>query len=320
MSRWALHCARHHSGARRWARLVLLELAGYPNPDGPNGVWARTQTIADGCGVSRRLVQGAYKELEAAGLIKVELQAGQHGTNRVRVILCPSCAERAHKGDQAEGAKGAQTVRTPSGAERAHPGAQTVRTRGFEGEAKPEEGGGSELVALRETQWPVSPDPPHPLSVDQYIRAFVTWMRGDRNPTYTLTGETERELREHLTALLARDVDPRAIVAGLKAWATDPKGPGPIALPRYVDRAQRNPATAGFGIDPEQEAEDLAEAERQRQENQAKYWARMSEAVRSIDPGAECAGGVWTLSDGTTLPNPIRTTAWLMSHGVELDP
>jgi Helix-turn-helix domain len=95
----ALYCARHHSGAKRWAKLVLLEYAGYPNPDGPLGVWARTQVIADGCGISRRTVQHAKQELEREGLIKVEEQAGQGGTDRVRVILCPSCADRAHKGD-----------------------------------------------------------------------------------------------------------------------------------------------------------------------------------------------------------------------------
>jgi hypothetical protein len=128
MSDAELLCARHHSGAKGLARLVLLEYAGYRNASGPAGVWARTQTIADGCGISRRSVQHAKAELRKAGHIEIEEQAGQGGTDRVRVVLCPSCAARAHK--DPEPPLSAHLVHPPSGAPGAQGGAHEVRPRG----------------------------------------------------------------------------------------------------------------------------------------------------------------------------------------------
>jgi hypothetical protein len=134
-------------------------------------------------------------------------------------------------------------------------------------------------------------------------------MRVEHNPDYTLTGETERELRERLADFIARGLTQGSIAAGLKSWATDPKGAGPIALPRHVDKAMRDPiANLAYHLRDMPEPEDPA--------------ARSAWIAQALhEAGAEYLGnGQWEVPEGGVLPNEHRATAWLAARGLMFDP
>jgi hypothetical protein len=108
MSFQAVRCVFDHLApkVRGPAQHVLLWLANHAHDDGA-GIWAAQSTIAHEAGISRRTVQRALEGLELAGVIEVREHAGKHGTNRVRIVLCPLCATEAQE--------------TPSASERRSP-------------------------------------------------------------------------------------------------------------------------------------------------------------------------------------------------------
>jgi hypothetical protein len=108
MSFQAVCCVFDHLApkVRGPAQHVLLWLANHAHDDGA-GIWAAQSTIAHEAGISRRTVQRALERLELAGVIEVREHAGKHGTNRVRIVLCPLCATEAQE--------------TPSASERRSP-------------------------------------------------------------------------------------------------------------------------------------------------------------------------------------------------------
>jgi hypothetical protein len=90
VSRWVVTCANEHSGAKKFAWMLLVKLAGHADHDGTN-VWASQDTLAKEMGVGRATVQRAQAELVALSLIHVKVSAGKNGTNRYTVRLCVAC-------------------------------------------------------------------------------------------------------------------------------------------------------------------------------------------------------------------------------------
>jgi len=163
---------------------------------------------------------------------------------------------------------------------------------------------------------PAIVDPPTPAwSADDYLAAFVAWVRAKRNPTYALTPETRRELREHLAGCIADGLDPTAIAAGLKEWFTDHKRPGPIALSRHIDKAQRDPhiAIAYWAWLHKDEEDPAVRADREDAER-AERLVKALEAEGAIHVG----GGQWQVPEGV-IPNPKRAVEWLAARGVTVE-
>jgi hypothetical protein len=169
----------------------------------------------------------------------------------------------------------------------------------------------------KRTATPATVDPPAPTwSADDYLAALIEWARAERNPTYALTPETRRELHEQLAGAVAEGLDPTAIAAGLKSWFTDPKRPGPIALSRHIDMAQRDPSiTIAYWASLRQGQEDPAERGRREDAERAARLVEALEAVGAIHLG----GGQWEAPEGGVIPNPARAVEWLAARGVTVE-
>jgi Helix-turn-helix domain len=69
---------------------VAVWMAWHAHDDG-GGIWAAQPTIATEAGISRRTVQRALDELEAAKVVEKDEHGGKRGTNRYRIRLCALC-------------------------------------------------------------------------------------------------------------------------------------------------------------------------------------------------------------------------------------
>lgn len=82
----------HHANIYASAKLVLMGIA---NHQGDQGAYPSIETLARYAGVSRRSVSTYLRDLQDAGYIHVEEQAGRNGTNIYYVTIdCPDECDR----------------------------------------------------------------------------------------------------------------------------------------------------------------------------------------------------------------------------------
>jgi hypothetical protein len=271
-----------------------------------------TRTIARQAGISRRhLIQAVLPSLVESGDLEIkELGRGtrpstyrlpRSGDPRSSQPEGPSGYLRSPQ-EQSEQEPVAVTSADASGyladpvAVTSAPGTPLI---GFQ-ERHSGSQGGLARVRARDVD-PAAPTPDTAPPTDDYLAAFTAWVRATRNQSYTLAGETERELRQHLADFARRGLNPAAVGAGLQRWYDDPKKPGPIALPRYVDAAQRDPL-----LDPPPDnSPDPAEAWAAAQ---AAGQARIEEALRKAG-AVSLDNGQWQVADGV-IPNLERARQW----------
>lgn len=96
------------------AKLLLLGIA---NHQGDEGAWPSIATLSKYTSTSERRVQQILRELEEAGELSIDVQAGPSGTNRYWVtVACPEFCDRssAHRGGEAHFTGGVKPV-SPQG-------------------------------------------------------------------------------------------------------------------------------------------------------------------------------------------------------------
>ena len=84
MSAQAVAAVFRHSKCGGTTRLVLLAIANYY---GDRGAWPSIDSLARDCAMSRRAVQDCVRRAEEAGELRVDYNAGEHGTNRYWLLL-----------------------------------------------------------------------------------------------------------------------------------------------------------------------------------------------------------------------------------------